>query len=226
MLFYSMTIGILLTGAKMWSDVVTAFSENGDIGRKYCIVIDPGHGGEDGGAVSCSGIPESYYNLEISCRLKALLNLLGYETKLIRSSDISVYTKGDTLAQKKASDLKERVKIVNETNGAVLLSVHQNYFSDNRYTGAQVFYANTEGSEQLARNMQSALVSVLNPGSQRREKKCSGVYLMEHIHCPGVLIECGFLSNPQEDMKLKDAGYQKKLCSVIAAVTSQYLSNT
>jgi N-acetylmuramoyl-L-alanine amidase len=145
---------------------------------------------------------------------------------MVRTSDISVYTKGETLAQKKASDLKARVKLANETPGALLLSIHQNHYPDDRYCGAQVFYAKTHGSQQLAAQLQKAFVSTLNPGSHRQEKKSSGIYVMEHIQCPGVLIECGFLSNPEEDSKLRDPTYQKKLCSVIAATVCQYLSNT
>ena len=205
---------------------MTVFSENEKVERKTCVIIDPGHGGEDGGAVSWSGQPESMYNLEISFRLKDLMNLLGYNAKLTRSSDISIYTKGETLAQKKASDLKERVMIINSTEGGVLLSIHQNYYSDDRYSGAQVFYAKTPGSDQLAKELQSAFVAALNPGSRRQAKKSSGIYLMDHIQCPGILIECGFLSNPQEDKNLKDPEYQKKLCSVISTVAAQYLSNT
>jgi N-acetylmuramoyl-L-alanine amidase len=214
-----------MIGVTVWDNMVTVFSENADTDRRYCIIIDPGHGGEDGGAVSCTGRAESHYNLEISGRLQDVLNLMGYETKMIRSSDISVYTKGETLAQKKASDLKERVRVVNETEGAVLLSIHQNYFGDSRYSGAQVFYGKTPESEHLAGIIQTALVSKLNPGSHRQEKKSQGIYLMDHIQCPGVLIECGFLSNPQENMKLQDSLYQMKLCSIIAAATGQYLSN-
>ena len=218
-------LAALLT-ALLGSRAVTTLAESRPVEREHCIVIDPGHGGEDGGAVSRSGYPESGMNLEISLRLKDLLNLMGYQTKMIRTTDISVYTKGESLSQKKASDLKERVRCINETEGALLLSIHQNHFPDNRYSGAQVFYAGTEGSEELAKQLQSMLVSELNPGSSRRAKKSSGVYLMEHIQCPGVLIECGFLSNAAEEARLRDPDYQKKLCSVIAAVTSGYLSNT
>ena len=141
-------------------------------------------------------------------------------------SDTSIYTKGETIAQKKISDLKERVRIVNKTENALLLSIHQNNFTDSRYSGAQVFYAGTEGSAQLAKLLQERLVSTLNPGSSRKCKKSDGVYLMEHIDCTGVLIECGFLSNAEEEAKLSCATYQKKLCCVIAATVSQYLSNT
>ena len=224
-MFYSVTVGLLLAGILLGNRAVTSFSENLDTVRKHCIVIDPGHGGEDGGAVSDSGISESVYNLEISLRLNDLINLLGYQTKMIRYADVSVYTKGETLSEKKISDLKERVRVVNETDGALLLSIHQNYYADSRYSGAQTFYADTDGSESLAKDLQADFVSVLNPGSRRMAKKSNGVYLMEHIRCPGVLIECGFLSNPPETRLLKTEAYQKKLCSVIATVTCRYLAN-
>ena len=224
--FYLMTITITLVCVKICSATVTTFSERGNQENGICIVIDPGHGGEDGGAVSCSGLPESLYNLEISRRLNDLLRLLGYKTKMIRNNDISVYTKGETLAQKKVSDLKERVKTVNETRGAVLISIHQNYFSDSRYKGAQVFYAKTDGSEEFAKKMQASFVSTLNPGSRRQAKKSSGIYLMEQISCPGILVECGFVSNTEEEALLRAPEYQKKVSSVIAVTTSQYLSNT
>ena len=216
----------LLLLVKIGSRTVTTLSENSPIQRKHCIVIDPGHGGEDGGTVTRWGTPESSYNLEISLRLNDLMNLLGYDTKMIRTADISIYTKGETIFQKKVSDLKERVKRINETDNALLLSIHQNHYPDPRYSGAQVFYSQTEGSEQLAKQLQAAFVSTINKGSNRQAKKSTGVYLMEHIHCPGVLIECGFLSNDAEEKKLRSPEYQKNLCSVIAVTACQYLSNT
>ena len=225
-LIYGLMAAAFVLCVLMGNEAVTTLAENRPVQQQVCIVIDPGHGGEDGGAVSCSGIPESSYNLEISQKLNALLNLLGYHTEMIRTSDISVYTKGETLAQKKASDLKERVNRINGLDQAVLLSIHQNHYPDERYSGAQVFYANTEGSPELAQQLQAALVSTLNPGSHRQAKKASGIYIMEHIRCPGVLIECGFLSNHAEEAKLRNPDYQKKLCCVIASTACQYLSNT
>lgn len=222
--FYAFTAVVIMWCVIYGSRAVTTFSENRKPLRKNCIVIDPGHGGEDGGAVAQDGTPESAYNLEISRRLRDMLQLLGYETKMTRDSDVSIYTKGETLSQKKISDLKERVKLINETEGAVLLSIHQNYYSDGKYCGAQVFYAKTDGSEQLAKQLQSTFTSALDPANRRQAKKSSGVYLMEKVSCPGVLIECGFLSNPEESEKLKNAEYQKRLSMVIAATTSQYLS--
>lgn len=223
--FYLFTIAAVLLTAQWGSRTVTVIAENMPVEREHCIIIDAGHGGEDGGATSCTGVVESAYNLAISLRLNDLFHLLGYDTVMIRTTDISIYTKGDTIAQKKVSDLKERVRIVNETENGLLLSIHQNNFSDSRYSGAQVFYAGTAGSEQLAKQLQAALISALNPDSSRRSKKSDGVYLMEHIERTGVLIECGFLSNVEEEAKLSSAEYQQKLCCVIAATVSQYLSN-
>lgn len=224
--FYILTVMSVVLVALWGSRAVTAIAENMPIERKHCIIIDPGHGGEDGGATSCTGMLESTYNLEISNRLNDLFHFLGYDTKMIRTTDISVYTKGETIAQKKISDLKERVRIVNDTENAVLVSIHQNNFSDSRYSGAQVFYAETEGSEQLAKQLQSLFKEVLNPESKRMCKRSEGIYLMEHIKQPGILVECGFLSNQEEELKLRNAEYQKKLCCVIATAVSSFLSNT
>lgn len=224
--FYILIIGLFLVGTAIGSRSVTVFSEKKPVERQHCIVIDAGHGGEDGGATSCTGILESSFNLEIALRLQDLLHLLGYDTKMIRTTDTSIYTQGTTISQKKISDLKERVRIVNETENALLLSIHQNQFSDSRYSGAQVFYAGTAGSDALAKALQDAFVGTVNPGSNRKSKKSDGVYLMEHIDCTGVLVECGFLSNPEEESRLRSEKYQKKICCVIAAAVSTYLSNT
>ena len=223
---YALVFLGLLFCALAGDRAVTVMSENAPIENRRCFIVDAGHGGVDGGAVSCTGKYESHINLEIAVRLNDLLHLLGYETKMIRTTDISIYTAGESIAAKKASDLKERVRIVNETPGAILVSIHQNHFSDSRYSGAQVFYPQTPGSEALARQLQSGLVTNLNPGSKRMIKKGEGIYLLDHITCPGVLIECGFLSNPMEAEKLAAKNYRQKLCSVIATELSRYLSNT
>lgn len=205
------------------SRVITVMSESSPLEGRHCIVIDAGHGGVDGGATSCTGVLESAINLEIALRLNDVLRLLGYDTTMIRTTDESIYTQGETIAAKKVSDLKERVRIVNETDNPLLLSIHQNHFTDSKYSGAQVFYTSSSDSMALAKNLQAALVSSLNPGSNRQAKKVSGVYLMEHIDCTGILLECGFLSNPEEEAKLRSPEYQKKLCCVIGVAVSNYL---
>ena len=223
---YLATVLAVLAGIRLLNRSISVMAEIREAEGRTCIIIDPGHGGEDGGAVSVSGRPESGYNLDISLRLRDLLQLLGYDTKMIRTSDISVYTKGETLAQKKASDLKERTRIINGTENALLLSIHQNSFPDARYAGPQVFYGSAQGSEALAKHLQAVLSAELSPGSSRRAKKAAGIYLMEHIRKPGVLIECGFLSNYAEEASLRDPEYQKILIGLIAAGVGQYLSNT
>lgn len=223
--FYTLVIGLSLAGTLLGDRAVTIFVESQPVERLHSIVIDPGHGGEDGGAISCTGVLESQFNLEIAMRLNDLFHLLGYETRMIRTTDTSVYTSGTTIAQKKLSDLKARVRMVNDTENGLLVSIHQNTFSDSRYSGAQVFYAPTTDSQTLAGELQSAFVSTLNPGSNRKCKAASGIYLMEGIDCTGILVECGFLSNPEEEARLRDPFYQKKLCCVIGAVVSRYLAN-
>ena len=221
-----LTVSGILLLSHAGSHAVTVIAQSSPLKRNVCILIDAGHGGVDGGAISCSGASESAYNLEIALRLNDLFRFLGYDTRMIRTTDISVYTKGETIAQKKVSDLKERVRITNETENALLLSIHQNYFSDSRYSGAQVFYADTEGSKALASQLQTAFGNTINPGSSRECKQSKGIYLMEHIQRPGVLIECGFLSNPREEAALRSKDYQQKLCCVIASSVDSFLSNT
>lgn len=219
----SMTV---LISAHFGSRAVTAMVEGSSVERKVRIIVDPGHGGVDGGAISCSGISESTYNLQIALKLRDLLHFMGYETVMIRESDVSVYTTGNTIAQKKISDLKERVRIVKDTQNPILLSIHQNYYPDSRYSGPQVFYPKTNGSKELAQQLQDELNESLTSGKRRQTKQASGIYLMEHISCTGVLIECGFLSNPEEEAKLRNDQYQRKVCSVIVCTLGQYLSNT
>ena len=221
---YILIISCFLAVTYGASIATTTVSQMIPLERNATVVIDPGHGGIDGGATSVSGIPESQYNLEISLKLEDLFHLLGYQTKMIRRTDISVYTTGETIAAQKVSDLRQRVRVVNETENAVLLSIHQNTFSDSKYSGAQVFYGPKGESRALATQLQEQFRTVLNEGSQRQEKRADGVYLMQHINTTGILIECGFLSNPREDALLRSPEYQRKLCSVIASVTARFLT--
>ncbi len=221
---YLLVAVLILALASAGSRTATVLAQNAPIPRQHRIVIDAGHGGEDGGATSCSGVLESTLNLEISLRLNDLLRLMGYETVMVRTMDTAVYTEGDTIAAKKVSDLKQRVKLVNETENSLLVSIHQNTFPQGQYSGAQVFHNDLQGSDDLAKELQSLLIEALNPGSNRKSKKSDGVYLMEHIRRPGILVECGFLSNPEEEAKLRSPDYQKRLCCVIAVAASRFLN--
>lgn len=222
--FYLLVIIGFIGVVNWFNNATTTAIQTKPVYREHTFIIDAGHGGIDGGATSCTGVLESKVNLQIALRLNDLMQLLGHNTVMIRTTDTSIYTEGNTIAAQKLSDLKERVRIINETQNGILISIHQNTFSDSRYGGAQVFYANTQGSRELAKALQDNLKSALNPGSSRISKKASGVYLMEHIERPGVLIECGFLSNPEEEVKLRSEEYQKALCCVIAASVSSHLN--
>lgn len=221
--FYLLALIVCVGIASAGSASVSASVQRGPVEREATVVIDAGHGGIDGGATSCTGVLESAFNLQIALRLEDLLHLLGYDTVMIRRTDTSVYTEGSSIAAQKVSDLKERVRIVNETENAILISIHQNTFSDSRYSGAQVFYPDTDGSKALAEILQDCFIRSLNPGSNRVCKKAGAVYLLQHIDCTGALIECGFLSNPSEEALLRSDRYQQKLCCVIASSLTEFL---
>ena len=220
---YVLIVSSLIVTASLVSEVTTVVAQLTPIERNHTIVIDAGHGGLDGGAISCTGVMESKFNLDISLRLNDLLQLLGYKTVMIRTEDESIYISGETIAAKKISDLRQRVKLANEIQGGVLVSIHQNTFSDSRYSGPQVFYGTQGEGEQLAKILQKSLTDVLSPGNSRMAKKADGIYLMQHINCTGVLIECGFLSNPEEEAKLRNCQYQQKLCCVIGTSLVNFL---
>ena len=221
--FYALIFLGCLVLTLFGSHAVKVMSEVTPLPNRHCIIIDAGHGGVDGGATSCTGILESNLNLQICLRLDDLLHLLGYKTYMIRSDDRSIYIQGETISAKKVSDLKERVRIVNEMENATLLSIHQNHFTDVRYYGAQVFYNQSSQSKLLAMQLQAAFKEQLQPENNRAVKKANNVYLMEHVERCAVLIECGFISNIEEEAKLRSEQYQKKLSCVIAATVGNYL---
>ena len=191
--------------------------------KPLTIVLDAGHGGEDGGAVSVSGTKESHLNLDIVLRIEQVMALCGMRTELIRSEDVSVHSSGDTISQRKNSDLKNRVSFVEQHTPAILVSIHQNHFSDGRYSGAQVFYADTEESKQLADLMQQSLCAGLDPSNHRKSKQADSVYLMDQISCTGVLVECGFLSNSNEAQLLNTEDYQIKIACVVSSTLSRFM---
>lgn len=189
------------------------------------VVVDPGHGGEDGGAVSLSGRRESEINLEIGLRVRDLLGFLGLPVVMTRQEDLSIHSpEAAGLQERKVSDLKNRVKLVGDCGDAVLLSIHQNIYSEGKYRGAQVFYGPSPGSRTLAEGLQGVFTTALDPENRRRAKEIQSIYLLNKIRCPGVLIECGFLSNPEEEALLQTGDYQKKLSAAICAGLWQFLN--
>lgn len=190
----------------------------GAASQRVTVVIDPGHGGEDGGAVAPDGTEEADINLEVARRLDAILRFMGEDTLLLRDSDVSLHDgSAQTIREKKISDIHNRVDTVNGQGNAVLISLHQNFFSSSKYRGAQVFYGGNPNSQPWAKLTQKNLRSCLDPDNKREVKPIDrGVYLMNHISCPALLIECGFLSNPEERWQLKEPSYQTALAVVVA----------
>lgn len=202
-------------------DGVAAFSaQHGAYQPASIVVIDPGHGGEDGGAVAGDGTVESGLNLEIAQRLNAVLLFLGQETEMTRTEDISIYSAGaETLRQKKVSDLENRVALVNGLDNAVLISIHQNSLPGSPKThGAQVFYNRVEFADVLAAAAQERLNQGVNAGNGKTPKLISdSIYLMKKVTVPAIIVECGFLSSQEDTAVLQTPAYQLRLAAAIAA---------
>lgn len=181
------------------------------------IIIDAGHGGEDGGAVAVTGVIESQINLAIALQLEQLLLFYGTEPVLLRREDISLHdTDASTTKEKKTSDLQNRVAMVNDIENGFLLSIHQNFYTEAQYSGAQVFF--TPETAEYASVLQNLLREQLNPDNHRDSKEVDpGIYLLNHVEVPAVLIECGFLSNHSEASALATEEYQLKIACVLTA---------
>lgn len=215
----TLTLAVAMVSFTFWSGYLeTAQTAFAPVQRSsFTLVIDPGHGGEDGGAVSYSGISESGINLSIALKCDQIAGLFGLPVILLRTTDDSLaLPEMETLREKKRSDLQQRVDIVNDTEHAILLSIHQNQFPDPVYSGAQVFFRPTEESQEWGIWTQEQLRMMLSPNNSRQAKEIpSEIYLMSHIACPAILVECGFLSNPEEDQLLQTDHYQRQLAAVL-----------
>lgn len=193
------------------------------------IIIDPGHGGEDGGAVGHNGIVEKNINLKISLALRDVLQLLGYETIMTRENDKAIYDKDSKgLKQKKRSDLRNRLSIIhkNSERNSIFLSIHQNKFPNEKYSGSQIFYSkNNPLSETLASCIKDSIVNSLQPENDREIKEAtSKIFLLNKSEIPSVTVECGFLSNKEEAQKLNDESYQRKIALCTASGINDYFN--
>ena len=183
------------------------------------IVLDAGHGGEDGGAVGVNGVEEKALNLAIALHVQEELQHAGYPVVMVRDTDTAVGdTTLSTVAERKRSDIQYRAQLVNETENCILVSIHQNFFEQSQYSGAQMFYSpNNTRSAALAESIRRSVVEQLQPENTRENKQAeSGIYLLNHVDVPAVIVECGFISNPEEAELLCDSAYQQKLAAAIA----------
>ena len=194
------------------SDIVSASKAE----EPFCIIIDAGHGGFDGGAVAHDGTVEKELNLKIALKLDAVLRASGYKTVLVRSDDSS--TNDPTDGEKaKVSDIKNRVKLMSKHKTSIFVSIHMNKYSTTQPHGAQVFYAKTDGSKELALLLQTSVATHVQTDNKRVIKPTTkDIYLLNHAAVPSVIVECGFLSNPSDLENLKDDGYQLKIATALA----------
>ncbi len=218
------SVCVLIICGKIKSDIISTFSyvnsSDSDI-----VILDAGHGGEDGGCVAFDDTLEKDLNLLMSSNIALYFEIFGIDYITIRDSDISV---GDTtlptIRQRKVSDIKNRFNTVNSYENSVLLSIHQNMYSVEKYSGTQVFYSeNIPESEALASSIQLSVVNNLQPENTRKIKSATdSIYLLYNAERPSVMVECGFLSNIEELNLLKTEEYRSQLAYFIFRGISNY----
>ena len=192
------------------------------------IVIDAGHGGEDGGT-SGGGVVEKDLNLSIAKDLADMLRAAGFEVVLTREDDRLLYDPlSDYKGRKKQLDLAERLRIGESIEDAVFVSIHMNAFPIEKYSGLQVYYSSkNDSSLTLANEIQTTVKEYLQIDNTRQEKSAGAeIFVLDRTQIPAILIECGFLSNNEECVKLSDTEYQKKLALTIFLAISKYIDQT
>ena len=201
--------------------------------KRKTIILDAGHGGEDCGAIGVNGVYEKDLNLLIATELGAQLSGMGYEVLYTRTEDHLLYNEEENIkGLRKIYDLKNRVKFAQDYEDSIFISIHMNAFSEEKYSGLQVFYSgNHPQSHTLANAIQNQVREKLQASNGRSIKQGSGLYLMENLTCPAVLIECGFLSNKGECEKLCEKEYQKQLsfsimCGIISVIEDSATEGT
>lgn len=228
---FGLILGIAAAGSK-FSDkrlaVETANTNISTVLERPIVVLDAGHGGIDGGCVSFDGVPEKGINLNIELALRDILNVMGYQAICTRETDISIHDDGiKGLGKQKKSDMDNRLALFNKYDNAIGVSIHQNQFTDGKYSGAQMFFSekNKEG-ERFAGILREQFVSYLQPENKRETKPVGkDLFLLHNAKCPMVMVECGFLSNEAESLKLQNEDYQKQISFTIFSGVCKYKSS-
>ena len=203
-----------------------ASADNYSVENVPVIIIDAGHGGEDGGAVGIDGTAEKDLNLSISLKLNEILSSMGYQTRMVRTTDTSIHNAdADTVRERKVSDIHNRAAIMNEYENCIYVSIHQNKYSGSSIWGAQTFYSpNNEESKELAQLIQASIANNVQPDNKRVIKQSgTNIYVLYNATKPAVMVECGFVSNANELEQLKDDEYQNKMAFAISNGIINYL---
>jgi N-acetylmuramoyl-L-alanine amidase len=187
--------------------------------KEKIIVIDAGHGGFDPGAVSDSGTREDEINLKIANKLRRHLKDQGAKVVMTRKTD-------GALGKNKREDMKKRVEIIKNSNADIVISIHLNKFQQSKYYGAQTFYiAGSQEGRKLAQCIQTKLIDILDRGNTRQIKAVSDLLILKAGQAPSVVVECGFLSNPQEERLLKTDEYQEQVAWAIYCGIMDYFGD-
>ncbi len=187
------------------------------------LVIDPGHGGIDGGALAFDGTKESNINLEIGLKLRELAKFCGYDFFMTREDDSR---RTDILSYSEHEDLVHRTELINSVPHGVLISIHQNFFPTSQPSGAQVLYAPGEESRRFGELTHGELISLLQPENRRVAVPApKELYITSKVNCPAILVECGFLSNPSDLSRLKEDDYQTQIALVLNHSFLEYTSD-
>jgi N-acetylmuramoyl-L-alanine amidase len=217
--FFSVFLSIVVIIISLiFCEIQYSSSSNIHLNNFPVIIVDAGHGGEDGGAVANDGTLEKDLNLQISLKLNDVLSILGYRTKLIRVSDTDLHTLGDTIRERKVSDIRNRFTIMNKSDNCLYISIHQNKFMEEYVHGAQIFYSpNNRESKELADFIQKSISGQLQKDNNRIIKKSgTDIFLLYNATKPTVMVECGFISNAKDLNNLKDLNYQNEMALSIA----------
>ena len=191
--------------------------------QRYTVIIDAGHGGFDGGAVAPDGTLEKDLNLSVALKLDSVLKIMGYDTVLVRDTDVSTADDKGTERSQKVSDIKARLRLTEKYKDALFVSIHMNKYTSPQPHGAQVFYSQVDGSKELAEGIQRSITAGVQTDNKRVVKKTTkDIYLLYHAVIPSVIAECGFISNPDDLLKLKSDEYQLKMAAAIAAGINDY----
>lgn len=220
-LYISVSLVILFTFLFNLNQYKSFVSINSNLAddSKFTIIVDAGHGGEDGGAVAPDGSPEKDYNLDIALKLEQILKTYGFNVIMTRTEDKMTCDEHlSSQRSKKISDIRNRSDIISKHNNAIFVSIHQNKFSDISQNGTQVFYShNNSKSKILADEIQNSVVTNIQKENKRVTKKSgTEIYLLYHSQIPAVLVECGFLSNKNDLSLLKNEEYRFKIAMLIA----------
>lgn len=226
-LFFAFAVYIFLVFYTLMN--IDSYTNTGlNFTKSINVIIDPGHGGDDGGAVA-NGIIEKSINLTVSKNLAKLLKSGGFNVIMTRDSDRMINTEGKTLRERKISDMKNRLKIYNSDCDNVVISIHQNKFTEEKYYGTQVFYSNNNtDSQKLAESIRNNIQTLIQPDNKREIKQSdSSIYLLKNSESPSVIVECGFISNNREARLLKTHNYQKKIAfAIYTGFMDYYLSGS